>query len=776
MKLALTFFQLLFFVGLSATYAENSAPESNYIISGVITDSDAQPIIGATVVLFRGDSIVGGTNADVDGRYRILFSSNMSRTLSLRCSAVGFAALSCPVSVDKNSSSLGELIKMNYALKTEVVEIGQINVYPDKNKQVSEQSFGSDLIAIRARHSLMPTNLTAAIKSPDVIRNGSMHSSQIRVNGTNPHYLLNGTSIGADPDHYGMFSLIPSTVVQNVNLSTTGSNISHNQPSTVAIESMAPFVSHRKTTLNLSTVEATGTASIGTQKAFVVGAARHSVLDELIRQLDIDSERRTIPPTNFKDVFLTAGLKLSPNSNLVLDQFFSKDYLRYNTGDAIIGAPATNTSQNSQDYYAGLRYRALVSTYLIRGSFAIRQSEKNYFAALDNQAVTSGVRLDLKDSQRRYLGNLEVVSDNNRYCFTVGNQFEYVSKRTMSLSQQNWNFLPPFANSDNPYIYQHALNHLYNTSDFVDTEFNNALYVSVKRYLGESFNAHIETGIRLEHFSALREKNAPVFRASVHLPVGENKSVEASFGTFAENPAGNILEPYQPIVRAFLSELSPSYSQQASIGFASSSLKIGFFHKAFSDLPVISPDFENGFNTDGSPNSSFLKMQSVGKATFYGGSVAYERDKFLSPKVSLYGSYAYSHAEKSDLYATISHEQNAPHRFMTELNYKLSRKFTVGSELQIRSGYSYTPVRYAYSDELANYNPDYFSALSQYENSSRFATHAFLNLSGEYEFGGGTLFMSVSNITNRANSMISSASGVVYDAGIVPMIGVKWRL
>jgi outer membrane receptor protein involved in Fe transport len=101
----------------------------------------------------------------------------------------------------------------------------------------------------------------------------------------------------------------------------------------------------------------------------------------------------------------------------------------------------------------------------------------------------------------------------------------------------------------------------------------------------------------------------------------------------------------------------------------------------------------------------------------------------------------------------------------------------LGAELQVRSGYPFSPIRSGWTvDESKLYRWEYYRATLEDENSLRFQTNAYLNLSGRYQMGRVELLLSVANVTNRANPVVYSATGPIYDAGILPMLGVRIKL
>ena len=193
-------------------------------------------------------------------------------------------------------------------------------------------------------------------------------------------------------------------------------------------------------------------------------------------------------------------------------------------------------------------------------------------------------------------------------------------------------------------------------------------------------------------------------------------------------------------------------------------------------MPLITPNFNQVFDKSGQIDENFLEMQSTGQAQFYGGSISYDKLALLNSRLKFTGSYAYTYAHKIDQGVTIPYELNSPHKLYLSSDYQFSRVFHLGTEFQMRSGYPYSPTRgiTTYQDP-DKYNVDYYTSVISQENSEQFPTNLSLNLYGCFTFRSVEIYFSVSNVTNHANPIINAASGYVYDAGILPMIGLKWR-
>ena len=573
-------------------------PGDGIIISGAVTDRNQLPVVGASVTVIENDKIIFGTSADTDGSFKIKIKTN-DKSLTLRVSSIGFFGKTEDIAIDSNR------VEMNFTLEQQTIEIGSIAVNPEKIPTTSERIYDSKRISNISRQALIPTNPIAALKEPEISRQGSNHSSQIRINGTNPKYYLNGTLLGADPDHYGMFSVIPASIIDEIKFYPQGASAERAQASSIDLNTPAPYYDHSDICLDLSTVEATGMYSLGNENFYIFGSVRKSLLDKLVKSFDISSDRRTIPPTNFEDIYLSMGVKLSSRYRLMLDHYSVRDYLAYNTGSAV-SASDIDTYQRTNEYLTSLRLDAVYDKLLIKFNGAFRNGRKIYNAAPGDNADPSKIHIDLNESRKTGTAALTGIYMSGNWEIRAGNQLEYVSSRDISLSQKNWNFLSPFYSSDNPYIYQQALNEIYGAYEGLTTEINNAAYVSASKEIGRF---KFENGLRLEYFNHLQNNRQLLSRHTLTFKTSARSRIELHYGTYAESPSGNILEPYQVLVQDNLDNLQPVTTRQYTAGWANDNIEINLFKKDIDYMAVITPDFDNVYADDGGISDNFLTMQ-----------------------------------------------------------------------------------------------------------------------------------------------------------------------
>ena len=731
------------------------------LLTGTVIDSDSHPIPGATVLVLSADSALTGTATDTDGSFRFALTVLPTDPLELQVSSVGFATVTVVFKTDG-------IEPLRVVLEEEAAPVGDITVRPDRPLESTREIIDNVEIEREAQTSLVPTNPIAAINQPQVSRPGSTHSSQVRVLGTNPVYFLNGLPIGTDPAHYGLFAFIPTSVIDRIGFYPLGSPVRHRLSAVVEMDTYEPFGGESSANLVLSTIEATGAFKWSNDRYYVLGSLRKSVLDRIVNHLDVSTDRTTLPPTNFQDVFGSVGLKLSDRVRLMIDQYHVRDFLSYNT-TSVTGANAgVDTYVSSRESQIAVRLEALGESWLALASGGIRSGAHHYKAA---PIQDDGVHAYLNEEYLVGYGRTELTLVGGPARATVGAEIEADYSREFNLDQQNWNFMPPFSSSDNPYVYQQALNEIY--GDYADTmrSVNRAVYGSIDcdgdRFVGSA-------GLRADDYSLLQSATVWSPRVSFGVKLGERSLVEIRTGLYSQSPITDILEPYQILFRANVGYLRPIVTRLSSMDWRNDRWRLSLFHKTVKQLPVIAPDFENPYGKDGRLAQEFLTARSEGSAEFTGFSVSFHKSGLLNGRADLDLSYAFTRSFKTDHEVVLPYDLDSPHRLDVRVAWDLSPAFRLGTSLQWRSGYPYSPVLYDRSvDSSDAFTESYYQAALEQENSQRLAAHASLNVSASYSWEKTELFATISNLTNRANPIISSSSGLIYDAGILPMIGLR---
>jgi hypothetical protein len=339
--------------------------------------------------------------------------------------------------------------------------------------------------------------------------------------------------------------------------------------------------------------------------------------------------------------------------------------------------------------------------------------------------------------------------------------------------QANWNLQPPFTCTDNPFIYQLALNETFGHYSGDNRQNQLAGFFSLGRDLGK---LTLESGLRYERISSVTNGSALLQRHQLTLHTSSATTVQIHYGEYIENPVTAILEPNQALIRAHLAELSPISTHLVTADYSIGPFQFGLFRKWITNTPIVSPDYSQVYTESRDLSANFLGMSSAGRADFRGLSIDLTLERFLFSPLSLHTSYGLSRATRTEHGITYPHELDSRHRVLTELDCRASSKVALGLQLQIRTGYPYSPLRQmSLYYEPRTYNETYLKSVLSNENSYRFPVNATMNLHARFNFGRIEMSLALTNVTNRYNPLISSTSGIIYDAGLLPSFGLTWK-
>lgn len=733
-------------------------------IHGKVVNARNEAAIGASIILTAHNKIVSGTMSGPDGKFVISYRTPEIDSLTLQISSIGFMPDTIPV------AQLRDATELIVTLKEKSIEIGSVTVKSPAHRRSDQITMNQKELSEESRNSLVPTNPIGAIQQPQTVRVGSMHSSKLRVSGTSPSYYLNGTSIGQDPHHYGVFAIIPGPAVEKFRFYPHGTPAKYGRASVVEMDTPRFPEKRFQGEFDLSAVEATGLAMIGSDRWYVLGTLRKSVLDKLIEHIEYSSQRRTIPPTNFQDIVISSGIKLSDHFRLLYDQYDTRDFLDYQTQPTSLNAKGIAAFQHVGEQYFGSRLEGQGARWRLTLRTSVRSTNEKYLASSNGADFSSGIHVNLSGSQREESAGAEAHLLLPKTDLTFGQQIEYISSKRVDLVQHNWNFMPPDDASDNIFPYQNELNQLFGEYHAHARELNGATYISIKRHL-----AHIdlETGVRAEHFDRLARRQELLTRHFLTISTSENGRIELFYGMFAENPASRLLDPYQVLIQAYLSNLRAIRTEMVTCAYCIGPVTFEAFHKRMHYLPIIGPD-NAAINAQGQVTEDFLQVQSMGKLIFTGGDVSLNCEKLFSSRMDLTCFYGYSKADKIIGSLTVPYELNAAHTFYINSRYHVSRVISLGCDVHLRSGLYYTPSYSGMANKSSTrYSNQYYQSILALENSCRFPTNFGLNLRLDLSFGETEIFLVVTNATNQSNPIIHNSDGYIYDAGILPMLGVK---
>jgi hypothetical protein len=736
-------------------------------LQGIVVSKSGEPLVGVSVILQRDSQVISGVATDTLGRFIFNPASIPSGDYHLKFSAIGYKDTSVSLSSISNATN-----PMAITLIEMPIEIERIIVNPQVKLHERSLDLPREQLARETRRSLIATNPIGAIRVPEVTHVGSYHSSRLKINGINPVYYINGMEMGQNPDHYGMFSILPGPVIENLSLSTSGNDASYGSPSMIEFSTVRPFSQKPKSEIDLSFIEGTGSIFMGDDRFFFLSSMRKSILDRLADRLNSGSSGRSIPPTNFRDIYLSSGVKSSPNSTLLVDSYITSDYLAYDLNGTQLNPDGISTVQGTGDRYLSLRFERVKGNAYIKLGAAAKDNTENYAARSIEDRSQETFHVDLNSHERIYLANGSIDYQLNKTSLKFGGSLKYYADKYLSMNQTNWNFLPPDAASDIPYIYQRELNRFYGSYENTSTQLSNSAYLTLTQKIA---NYEFQTGGRIEHFAYLAEKIKPVYRLSLARKSQRIGNISLSYGTYAASPVSRTLEPYQILIDANLEGLTPVETRLLSAKYEIGPLTLGAFRQYVDKSPRIAPDFSK-IAEHNIPDSGFIAMKSDGKINTAGYEIGLNFTNLFSHKLDFRAYYAYGKSEKTTFGVTVPYELSSPHRLFAEINYNLTRNFSLGGDFSSHSGYRYSTIPFSIIPRDHNiYTPDVYRAAMGAENSHQFNFNMIANVCAELDWGRCQIFGVVSNITNHKNSIIKTADGFIYDASLIPSIGLKYQ-
>lgn len=760
------------------------------IFRGNVSDQSGDPIIGATVQLFGDGLPLTGVACDLDGAFAISWTpdtENEAEIFVLEFSCVGFQprriTLGNRVASDFSPGNL------SLALVALTSKMDGVSIVADQETGAPNAISGDKLVHL-SRQSFAPSNSLEAVRGPAVSRSGSAFGSQIRFAGSSPDYKINGASLGRDAAHYGMFALVPTEALDRMTFSAHAYSASSASPTTVELHTDRRFGARTRANITISALETVGAFRRGNESYFVGAALRKSVLDKLVQKFPEKSSTRQIPPTNFQDVFVNTGLRISPSVELFFDQYHTRDYLVISVGPTSINTAGVNALQHTSREQYNLELRGVSPKLFWKIAAQAEFTGSEYRAHSDGSDNPASLELNLTDTGRRFNFRAELTrswksSTTSATKLTVGAEETFRSYLNIHLNQSNWNFQPPQATSDNPNIYQLGLNILYPQLD-ISTQGNElAVYAETERSFSDwTFRA----GARGQLYTDLAHNYDLLGRLSLSHRINRYANVDVSYGSYAESPLGNLIEPYQILVRQRINRLNSIKTHLISLNYErnyrnKSIFAVKLFAKRITDLPALTPTFSQ-FYVAGFDLSILtdLGMRSVRNQEYAGASLSYRRNQALyglfGDRLDIAASYGLSLArEKTRGIQTLVGE-HAPHQAELSADYRAGGPWAFGSRLTVRSGYRYTATR-DIDISSAGIFQTYSGALDletlAAENRERFDAHINLNLSMRFESGGFATFANIGNLLNRKNPIISAYDGFIYDSGILPSIGASWQ-
>jgi len=754
--------QLVLFIAAFGFILFEGTQSHGKILDGTVIGIENERIVCAKVSLRAGE-FEKTILSDASGNFICKLPDKALDSLSVVISSIGYESRSFILPF------VSDTLAAVFVLNEKPIDFGAVTVTSAPTQRKIASSLTNRQIDAMARHSLMASNPISAVRGPQMIREGSSHSAKIRMSGTNPVYYINGIEMGQDPNHYGMFTIVPGSVVDQLAVYSWGTNAAYGTPSSIELSTQKPFGKGTMKEIDLSFIEGTGTFYFGSDKIFILSSVRKSVLDRLADRISNSADKSTIPPTNFRDFFVSSGIKASKNTLLFTDHYFVGDYLVYNLDSTPQNPDGISPYQHTGEQYNGIRIENISPHLIFKAGGAVRSRFETYVAQTPKEDA-GAFAVDLRSMETTMLGNASADINYGATILSLGGNIEYTPRKRIHMIQSNWNFLPPDALSDYPYVYQDELNTLFGSMDKVETQSERAAFVSICRSIGP---LKIENGLRFEQFPDLGDKSALLYRNSVRLDFGAPGLLELFHGTYATHPVGPISDSYQALIFDNLFGLYPIETEIAAAAYVAGPIKLCGFRKTISHLPRLVPDFSR-IDEAGVAEEGFLSMQSTGRLHAVGGDITFDFEN-LANRLDIYAYYAYTRAQKIASGIAIPYELNAPHKFFGELNCRIGSRVSAGGNFSFRTGFRYTEPSADPAVWSERYTEDYYLAALENENQRQFPDNIVSNLFLNLNLGRADIYCALTNISDRRNPIISTAGGFIYDTGLLPSVGMKYR-
>ncbi|MEW6050240.1 MAG: TonB-dependent receptor [Candidatus Zixiibacteriota bacterium] len=735
---------------------------------GRITDTTGVPVVAASVrvVSENGDTMTVATNSS--GEYRLSFPVHSEYLAEVRVSSVGFRTITNWIRLRPG------LIRQDFASEPTAVQLRGIEVSSRTEPRDGILLVNGQQMTRAAMQSVLPTNPVAAVLTQQVSRIGSNHSSAFRVDGSAPQYLLNNVPLGTDPAHFTLFSHIPSMALDHLELSTHGMNPAYGSSAVVNLITPVEFERHRKGELTASLVEATARFAIGTEQVFSAGTIRRSVIDELGQSVNIGSSRQVIPTPTFQDVMVSSGIRLKSHTTLLFDSYYSWDDLEYpvgyETGNFV--RKMVLSYQRASEQYAGLTLRSETGSIEVIATTSLMDSHRHYRAEAEGGSGPDDIYVNLTERSRAIRASIEARSSVSSLQLASGWQVSWSPYVSTDMTQREWNLLSPFANSNRFYYYQMELDSIYGRYHSSVELTNYSCYSSALWRYGR---IRLFNGVRIEDFGSLSRSTTVASRHSVLFDAGRGVSINVMAGRYFETPLSGVLESYQVPIRQALPNMIPVRTTLLSASVTRLSFRFETTHKVITNVPSLIPDFLHIGSFDGQTyqlDPRFLMMHSTGRVVATSVYLGFQPEKPIWRNLLPYFSYAWSKSKKSESGLTVPYDLDARHRWTLQLDYSAGSKLGCGIRWQYHTGYPYPPYE---SNQFFWREAWYYNEKRSSENSLRFPVNSSVDLYASYRFNRLELFATITNITNRANAMIDSPSGYIYDAGLLPNLGLRYQ-
>ena len=168
------------FLSLGAVYGQGNTGD----IKGTVKDTKGEPVPFANVALFRGDQLITGSVADIDGKY--IISAIVAGTYKIRVTSMNFAEKNIlDVNVQSNKVEFVDVVMQPADGALNTVEIRGVKVI-DKDQTVQSQTWNQqDIKRLPSRDAIGVASITGGVNTRDgnISIRGSRGDAAIYVDG-----------------------------------------------------------------------------------------------------------------------------------------------------------------------------------------------------------------------------------------------------------------------------------------------------------------------------------------------------------------------------------------------------------------------------------------------------------------------------------------------------------------------------------------------------------------------------------------------------------------
>ena len=700
---------LLFLLITSFSYAQIVR------ISGIITDAETgETLIGANVFIRETGR---GMATDINGYYVLDNLGSDSKTLVV--SFLGFEQYEKILLLEDGKSK-----KINIALKTEIIELDEINVSAEKaTRQFNIQPGRVNLSTrqIKAVPSILEPDIFRIIQALPGVLTQSEFSTGLIIRGGNTDQnliLLDGITV-YNPSHLGgVFSNFIVDAVKDAELIKGGYNAEYGGRLSAVLNVTSREGNRNKfdAKMNISILSAQTTFEGPIPNGAWLVSGRRTYFDKVLEQTSLE-----VPPYYFYDLQGHVFTDLSTKDRLSFSFYKGLDDFSYDD----IGI---DTYWGNETF--SLAYRKIFNDLLV-GNFLLASSR---FFTFFNLGGESGL-----------------VQDNTIQDFTGSANLTYFQNEKMTwkfgghIKELGFNYDNTFADS--------ALFTI-KKAPIESAAYTKLKWIPNKRLV-------IEPGFRMNMYTAHSDMYFPDFRLGLKYLLTEDRYINFAVGNYHQFIM-TIQDDYNPVLLDFWmaidESVDPGKSKQIVLGYEE---YFGEIYKVqvegyYKDLKNMLTFVETRASTDEVMSDEKLTdMFDISDGYAYGLEVFAQK---MYGKINGWIAYTYSISRKSiDDYEYFTNWDRRQ-AFTVIGNYNFNKKWEFNWQWSYQSGQAFTPILGYYLENL-DYTFDSshsnFSTIPGSRNTGRYPSYHRLDLGAVRHFKfkkfDMDLYIQVINSYNRDN-------------------------